>query len=332
MEKPTIEHLVISGGSLSGWGYLGILRKSHEDGFWNIQNIKTIYGTSMGGILAVFVSLLKSTPYTQNYLYDWEMLEDYFVKRPWHTVFKMDLVNIMNSFQNRGIFGISIIQEMYAPLFKALDISLKITFRELFEITQTEVHLFAIELADFKLVDFSYKTHPDWSVIEVIYCSACIPFLFSPYKHPDTGIFYTDGGFLLNYPLRICLENCIAETAASLPSAAEEREEVSAPLLPPPPKTAVFGINRKETDPRDTIDDQSSLFDYVICIFHKIMSRLGFKSKHGLPPIPDWITLYEVNLDADFFSLYRIFQTTLSIQLRIDLLEIGKKTWKKWFS
>jgi len=310
INKPKIEHIVISGGSVSGWGNLGILRKSHEQGFWNIQDIKTVYGTSMGSILGTFLCLLNSTPYTQNYIYNWDILEDYFVKRPWQNVLKIDLASIMNSFQNRGIFDISVIREMFDPVFRAMDISMDVTIHEFFEMTQIEMHIYTIELSTFKLIDISYKTHGDWKLVEAVYCSACIPFLFRPHKRDD-GFFYVDGGFLLNYPLRPCLEKIIEENT--------KKESME--------KTGILGIYRKETNRIESIQEESSLFDYVICIFNKIMKELGVYQKTFLPKTPDSVFLYETHLPTEFFSLYKIFQFTSCIKTRIELLEAGKNLW-----
>ena len=39
----TIKHLVISGGGPLGFRYLGSLEKLEQEGFWNINNIESIY-------------------------------------------------------------------------------------------------------------------------------------------------------------------------------------------------------------------------------------------------------------------------------------------------
>lgn len=49
-----IEHIVMSGGGIVGLSFYGILRESNKRGKWDINNIKTIYGTSVGSILRYF--------------------------------------------------------------------------------------------------------------------------------------------------------------------------------------------------------------------------------------------------------------------------------------
>ena len=65
----TIKHLVISGGGPIGMSYLGALEYLHDEGFWKIENIQSIYATSIGTMLAVTFALK----------YDWETINSYFI-------------------------------------------------------------------------------------------------------------------------------------------------------------------------------------------------------------------------------------------------------------
>ena len=75
-----IKHIVINGGGPSGLLSYGALRYLFKKNFLNMENIKSIYGTSIGGVFGVMLSLK----------YDWDTLDDYLTKRPWHKVFKME--------------------------------------------------------------------------------------------------------------------------------------------------------------------------------------------------------------------------------------------------
>jgi predicted acylesterase/phospholipase RssA len=196
-EKSIIKHIVISGGGATGFSYYGVLKQAHNQGIWNIDNILTIYGTSVGALIAVVLSLK----------YDWETLDDFLIKRPWTNVYKFNMYSIIDSYHKRGIFDIKSMEETLAPLFKGKDISLDITMKELYDFTNIELHIFASELNSYKLVDFSYKTHPGWRVIDVAYCSACLPVMFSPCLKDNNC--YCDGGLISNYPLESCINNGI---------------------------------------------------------------------------------------------------------------------------
>ena len=65
-----IKHIVINGGGPTGWISYGALKCLFKKEFINIDNIKSIYGTSAGAIIGVIISLK----------YDWNTLEDYFLK------------------------------------------------------------------------------------------------------------------------------------------------------------------------------------------------------------------------------------------------------------
>jgi predicted acylesterase/phospholipase RssA len=192
---PNITSLVISGGGPFLMYAFGVLKESHNYGYWNISNIKSLYGTSAGAMLAVTLSLN----------IELDIVENYIVKRPWQNVFKLNIHNILNSFHNCGILDISAMEELFNPLFKCKDLSPNISLKELYEYNKIDIHLYSVELESFELIDFSHTTHPDWRVIDVLYASSCLPILFMPFK--KDGKMYCDGGLLCNYPLEQCIKN-----------------------------------------------------------------------------------------------------------------------------
>ena len=76
-----IRHIVCSGGGVTGFSFYGILKECYARGIWKVENIQTIYGTSVGSIFAVILALN----------YDWQTMDDYLIKRPWQNVFKFNL-------------------------------------------------------------------------------------------------------------------------------------------------------------------------------------------------------------------------------------------------
>jgi len=236
-EKPKIKHLVIAGGGTVGLTAYGALKRLAEQGVWHIDNIETIYGTSVGAIIGVLLALK----------FDWTTCDNYIIKRPWDNTFKLNLNTIYNSFANCGMYDVHSFEKIYVPLFNALDISINITMREFFELTKIDVHLFTVELYDFALVDISYHTHPDWRVVDAVYASSCLPIIFQPFKKDAKC--YVDGGILCNYPL----VNCIA----SLGEMGDIRE--------------ILGIRRKSSDNKEVLSDTSNLSDYLMFVLFKII-------------------------------------------------------------
>ena len=98
-----IKHLVISGGGPSMIQILGAIQHLEDKKFICLKNIESIYGTSAGAIVGVLISLG----------YDWETINDYIIKRPWHDVFKfkIGLQPILDAYANKGIFDIKTIEK-----------------------------------------------------------------------------------------------------------------------------------------------------------------------------------------------------------------------------
>ena len=194
-EVKKIEHIVISGGGQTGFTFYGVLREAAKQGFWDISNIRSFYGTSVGTFLSVILCLN----------YDWETIDTYFINRPWQNIFKVDLYTIMQAFEKRGIFGIDIMEKMLGPLFAGKDISMSITLKEFYDLNGIDLYMFTTELNKFKLCKMSHTTHPDWRVIDAVYASCALPIIFAPLIRDDDC--YVDGGMMSSYPMKSCLDD-----------------------------------------------------------------------------------------------------------------------------
>jgi len=165
-----IEHIVISGGGFTFFCFYGALKECHVQKLWDFSHIKTIYGTSAGSLLAVIIALQ----------YDWEILDNFIIHRPWHNVFKTDIYCILNSIQEKGMYDRKVLEKVLMPLFLGKDLSGDITLLDLYNYSGIEIHMYTIEFETFDVIDISHKTHPDWQVIDAVYASCALPFLFKP--------------------------------------------------------------------------------------------------------------------------------------------------------
>ena len=118
----TIKHLVISGGGPIGMSYLGALEHLHDEGFWKIENIQSIYATSIGTMLAVTFALK----------YDWETINTYFIDRPWNDLFKLTGKQIVELYTKKGLFDSSYTDKILKPLLEAKDLSLSCSIPGIF--------------------------------------------------------------------------------------------------------------------------------------------------------------------------------------------------------
>ena len=211
--KTTIRHLVLSGGAAGGLYIYGALKTAHEKGLWKHENIKTIWGTSAGSMLAVCLALK----------YEWSVLDDYLIKRPWSTVFKMDIMRLWNE---KGIMGKEVVEDVMTPLLAGKGLNQNLTMEEFHLETGIEIHLFLTELdclkSEFCSVDVSHKTHPTWRLIDAIYASCCIPFAFIPYEISEftetieKRRIFLDGGIVTSFPFSNCIESLEVEESEVL--------------------------------------------------------------------------------------------------------------------
>jgi len=188
-----IKQLALSGGTVWGFSMIGILQEAIHVGFLNMDDVHSIFMTSVGSIVGLAFSLK----------IDAGLITNYFVKRPWDTVMKNNRHSVLEIFDKKGIIHRGFFENIFEPLLKSVDLSCDITMLELYTYNGIDIHIFATELNGFELVDISFKTHPEWRVIDAIYASCAIPVLFCPLLKTEKC--YIDGGFFLNYPITKCV-------------------------------------------------------------------------------------------------------------------------------
>ena len=225
---PPIKHLVVSSGGPAGHIMYSVLRTLNLTGFWNIKNIKTIYGSSIGSFVAIIIALQ----------YEWNIIDDYLIKRPWEKIYSMSsssssssstgqssehssdsgkasggalsdaknkLDYIFKLYKNHGLYGLKEFGEMLRPALQGKDFGIDVTFQEFYERTGIELHFIVTELNKFQTVDFSHKTHPKQGLVEACYMSCCYPFGFTPIYRD--GCCYIDGGIINDYPVNECIRD-----------------------------------------------------------------------------------------------------------------------------
>jgi NTE family protein len=198
-EEKSIKHLVVSGGGTYGLSAYGALRELSKKGFWDISNIKSCHATSIGTIILAMI-LCK---------YEWDILDDFIIKRPWNTVFNFDISQLFEVFDRGGIFDRSVIFNALKPIFSGADMDMNITMKEFYEKTGIEFYIYSVEINAFELECISHKTYPHMPLIDACYTSCSLPILFKPLTFENKS--YIDGGIFLNYPILECLNIMNAE-------------------------------------------------------------------------------------------------------------------------
>jgi predicted acylesterase/phospholipase RssA len=278
----TIKHLVISGGGPIMIQILSAIQELEKKEYLNMQNIESIYGTSAGAVVGIMISLK----------FDWETLNDYIIKRPWQDVFPLKVQNILDAYSKKGIFDIKTVEKCFKPLFDAKDISLDINMKDFYELTKIDLHIFSFEVNEYKVVEISYKTHPDLKVLQAVQMTCALPVLVSPVCIDDKC--YMDGGVGCNYPLSFCID------------AGNEPNEI-------------LGFKNKYSDEKTYINSESTLLDYILRFLFKAIFNI---TNNYIQPI----IKNEVICDTTYLT-FDIFKSALTnIDVRRELFEKGKQT------
>lgn len=193
----TIKHLVLSGGGPAGLITYGCIRYLSQNNVWFLSDIESIYGTSIGGYIGIIVSLG----------YEWQWLDDYFIKRPWDKILEVTPMSIIDVYTKKGLLDVDFIEKTISPLFTAKNLTKNVTMQELYDFTNIDIHVFSTEINGERLskVDISHSTHPLLRVVDALAMTMAYPFVFSPVC--NDGKCFIDGGLMNNYPLRDCIEN-----------------------------------------------------------------------------------------------------------------------------
>jgi predicted acylesterase/phospholipase RssA len=245
----TIKHIVISGGGPTGLLSYGAAKYLEQQQFWSMENIESIYGTSIGALFGVILSLH----------HDWKTIDDYIIKCPWNTILQKNSTfhDVVDVYTNKGIMSGDFFDIIMKPLLLAKDLTLDVTLDELYQFNKKEIHIMTVELNTFKLVNLSYKTHPSLKVMDAIKMSCAFPIIFSPKIFIETDTTskkedraeckrvccYIDGGVMCNYPVNVCIEDqqCNPDE--------------------------ILGFRNIWEKYHETIDEESSLVDFLkICV------------------------------------------------------------------
>lgn len=306
MEIPQrkIKHIVVSGGSIWGFSAFGMLYQAITTGFLNMDDVKTIHSTSAGSIISVMLSLK----------IDHNLLKEYLIQRPWETVCKKNRCSVLEIFENRGVINNTFFENMFSPLLKSVDLDVSTTMLDLYNYNGIEIHIFVTELNKYELIDMSYKTHPEWRIVDAIHSSCCIPLIFSPIIKDDCC--YIDGGFLLNYPISKCLENLDNQNQ----NQNQNVDEILGISL------ANYKIGEND---QEIIRENSNVIDLLNSIVYKTIHNMKIHTNINNIIIPYEMREYAqpVSLDDAFAVLYNKEERQKLVEFGINKINDYMNVW-----
>ncbi len=181
-----IDHIVLSSAGPNGLIQLGIISHIIEINLIDPLNLKSIYASSAGSIIGLFLCL--QIPIQE--------IIEYFIHRPLDKWFKLDMSQFMT---HKGLVSSDCFHQLLVPFFNAYDIPITITMKELYDRTNTDFHIFTTSVRDMISVDLNHITFPELSVITAVSMSSSVPLLFTPVQFQDE--YYMDGGVLKHCPV-----------------------------------------------------------------------------------------------------------------------------------
>lgn len=248
-----IKTLIISGGAYNGLIELGILHQLQIKDIYNINNIENIYGTSVGGLIAIIISLNLNL----------QDVCEYFINRPWQ---KLLSINPLDTYYKKGAFDSSFFENMLSNLFNVKDLNIKtLTLNELFIFNKINIFIYTVCLSSFKLVELSHLSHPNLRVVDAISMSCSLPVAFRPVLYNND--YYLDGGIISNYPLRECLKK-------------EDIRDLN----------ELLGITFDLCNNTVSLDEYATLSEYIYCLFNKISTMCEYNTTE-LGTIPNEIVI-----------------------------------------
>ena len=255
------------------------------------ENIQSIYGTSAGAIVGVLYC----------FQFEWNIINDYILKRPWKEVFSIKVQNILDAYTKKGIFDIGTIEKCFKPLLNAKDLNLDINLKDFYEYSKIEMHFFSFEINRFELVDISYKNYPELSLLSAIQMTCALPVLLTPVFTGDEC--FIDGGVQCNYPLKYCLETY-------------------------PKEEEILGFkNRFNVEERNLnakITTESNLLDFIMNFLFKIVFSLSSNNKPITIPL-------ELVLDTKYMSIDYFKKIFASEEARMELFQNGEDSAEEFF-
>ena len=288
-----IDTLILSSGGTAGFQMYGVIKYLSINNKINIEKINTIYSVSVGSIIATLITLN----------INWEDLDDYLIKRPWHKSIKIELNNLLNIFTTKGILDYTFIKELINPLLKINDLNENITLKEFYEFNKKDIHFFSTNINKQipEKIDFNYLTYPDLELYKAIYRSSCFPIIFEPSY--DLENCYIDGGLLDNFPISDYIKTLDIKKELNLNN--------------------VLGL-KIETIKNSNINKNTSLYEYIYNIIKSLVNLSHRLNNNLIVDYTKLLTFYII-IDNKSQNFSEWNSCLYEENLRLELINYGIK-------
>lgn len=188
--------MVLSGGGPAGLILYGAIKRLHKAGVWSLDELETIYMSSIGGFIGFIIALG----------YDWDIIDEYLIGRPWAKSFSNLSSDILEIISNKGIDGLQMASICTEPLLSGKNLPKDITLQALYEYTKVDLCFIATDLnGSFGLHTeiLTHKTYPTMTLNTALASTCAFPLVVKPVFYKNKC--FVDGGLVNNFPLNTCL-------------------------------------------------------------------------------------------------------------------------------
>jgi predicted acylesterase/phospholipase RssA len=181
--------LIIGGGGVAGFCYLGVLRFLEDNKF--LDHIDSYVGSSIGSILAFLLCIGFNSVSIQLVI----------EKLTFPEVSDISVNELMEFIDTLGLKTPDRLLNILEAFSKQKQIHRDITFSQLYKKTGKKLYLTGTCINTRDVEVFSYDRYPGMKVFDAVQISITIPFFFKPVYL--NGHCYVDGAFLVNCYLKI---------------------------------------------------------------------------------------------------------------------------------
>lgn len=181
--------LVFSGGGIRILAYLGALEFLEEKQM--LRNLREVCGVSAGAMVSLMLALG----------YSFHVLRRFCFEYDFGNVRSIDPEIAVLFMETMGVDDGQNLRALLVKILKHKGFGPEATFQDLAEKGCKILKVYASDLHNVKLQEFSVTTTPNVSVVTAVQASMAFPVYFQPIKHPETGNLLCDGGLLDNFPI-----------------------------------------------------------------------------------------------------------------------------------
>ena len=199
MDKLEIDTIIISGGGCKGISYVGALIALYEKNKNDINNIKILAGSSIGGI----ITFALCAGYTLYEIKKWFLEIEFSRLCPvlYDTSCSNKILPFISTSYSLG--NDDEIKKILIKIFTDKNFNYNdLTFEDLYNKTNKLLVLTGSNLTLQKCDYFSYRKTPDMKIYDALLITTRIPFIFPYIKY--NNCFYVDGHLFDPFPIKGC--------------------------------------------------------------------------------------------------------------------------------